>query len=280
MEEPGGLTGLSGVDDDGFKIAPHGRVRLVDHMGGDAAVVQAARVSYGPGTKTVRGDRGLIRYLMGHGHTTPFEMVQLKFHVKCPIFVARQWFRHRTGSFNEISGRYSVVTDEFFVPEVDDVGVQSSANRQGRSMAIDMGAAQFFVNLVKQAGEEAYEHYSEAIDNDIARELARIVLPLGMYTQFYWSVNLHNLYHFLELRLDSHAQQEIREFATVVALCARDVAPISFEAFMDYRLKGVRLSRQEAEIVRARLRGQEPPEDPFGGNIRERDEFEQKMGLL
>jgi thymidylate synthase (FAD) len=280
MDQPGGLTGLSGVDDDGFKIAPHGRVRLVDHMGGDAAIVQAARVSYGPGTKTVRGDRGLIRYLMGHGHTTPFEMVQLKFHIKCPIFVARQWFRHRTGSFNEVSGRYSELPEEFFVPDIDDVGVQSPANRQGRSLAIDAEMARQFVDIVKAANAKAYVAYAGALGDGIARELARIVLPLSLYTEFYWSVNLHNLFHFLELRLDSHAQQEIREFAAMVAVCTRDVAPVSFEAFVDYRLKGVRLSRPEAEVVRARLRGQEAPQDPFDGNIRERDEFEQKMGLL
>src|SRR4051794_15581899 len=211
--------------DQALPVPSNGFVRLVDYMGSDQSIVQAARVSYGEGTKTVREDRGLIRYLMRHDHTTPFEMVVLKFHIKAPIFVIRQWLRHRMASVNEESGRYSIMREEFHEPAPEDVGFQSKDNRQGRaSDQVPPEVVQRFLALLKEDRETAYAHYETFLQDNIARELARINLPLSLYSQFYWEMNLHNLFHFLRLRMDAHAQKEIRDYSNQVALCVKAVA--------------------------------------------------------
>src|SRR5215203_1278843 len=225
--------------DQALHVPSHGFVRLVDYMGSDQSIVQAARVSYGSGTKTVREDRGLIRYLLRHDHTTPFEMVVLKFHIKAPIFVIRQWMRHRTASINEESARYSIMKEEFHEPAWEDVGYQSKDNKQGRSgEAVPQELVQRFLDFLKTDRQNAYAHYEQFLNDNVARELARIVLPLSLYSEFYWQMNLHNLLHFLRLRLDAHAQKEIRDFATQVALCVQAVAPMAWEAFEEYKIGG------------------------------------------
>lgn len=234
-----------------IRVLDHGFVRLVDVMGNDASIVQAARVSYGHGTKSVRADRGLIRYLMQHRHTTPFEMVEFKFHSKMPIFVARQWIRHRTANVNEISGRYSVMEDTFWEPQANDMRTQSSTNRQGSSEAtIDDAQAAELATTFRADQQQIYTNYQRAIDNGVAREVARINLPLSLYTEWYWKIDLHNLFHFLALRLDAHAQKEIRLFAEAMAHFVKARCPIAWEAFEDFRLHGTELSRQELKLLR------------------------------
>jgi thymidylate synthase (FAD) len=238
-------------------VLSHGFVALVDYMGDDSAVVQAARVSYGAGTRSVRDDRGLIRYLLRHGHTTPFEMVELKFLVRLPMYVARQWIRHRTASVNEYSARYSIVPDEYEVPSVDEVRQQSTRNRQGRGEPSDPSIAEGFRGDVERISQEAYAAYQRALSQGVARETARTLLPVNFYTQWYWKVNLHNLFHFLSLRLDPHAQEEIRRYAAVVAELARNVAPTCFEAFEEFQLHGLTFSARELRALRGLLSGQE-----------------------
>lgn len=229
-----------------YQCLDHGFVRLIDYMGGDSSIVQAARVSYGSGTTKKRGDRALIRYLMRHDHNTPFEMVDLKFHAKMPIFVARQWVRHRTASINEISGRYSVIANEFYVPNEEDLGIQSTTNRQGRdSGGFESATAQQILGLLREDSERSFEHYDRLLNQGLTRELARIGLGLNTYTEWYWKVNLHNLNHFLVLRKDAHAQKEIRVYADAMGDIASKVAPLTYEAFEDYRLKGTKFSRLE-----------------------------------
>ncbi len=209
-----------------------GFVRLIDVMGDDAAIVQAARVSYGSGTKKVLEDRGLIRYLLRHAHTTPFEMVEFKFHVKLPIFVARQWIRHRTANVNEYSGRYSEMKDEFYTPNPNDIRPQSVLNKQGRSEeTLPDGMAEQAANAFKAGQDEAYAQYQEFLEQGIAREIARINLPVSNYTEWYWKIDLHNLFHFLRLRIDSHAQYEIRVFAEAIAELVKPFVPHAWEAF-------------------------------------------------
>ena len=236
----------------------HGFVVLVDYMGSDDAIVQAARVSYGKGTKTVRDDRGLIRYLMRHQHTTPFEMVEFKFLVRLPIFVARQWVRHRTASLNEVSARYSVLEEEYEIPAVDEVRHQSTVNRQGRGGPLPAEVVERFRSDLERVSQDAYRVYHRALDDGVARETARLVLPVAYYTQWYWKTNLHNLFHFLSLRLDPHAQEEIRLYAAELDRIARTVCPIAFEAFDDYQRSGLSLSRREQRAIRALLEGQSP----------------------
>ncbi|HVP07227.1 MAG TPA: FAD-dependent thymidylate synthase [Candidatus Acidoferrum sp.] len=233
-----------------FKVLDKGFVRLVDYMGNDDSIVQAARVSYGEGTKKVQEDRGLIRYLMRHHHTTPFEMVEFKFHVKLPIFIARQWIRHRTANVNEYSGRYSIMKEEFYLPKPDDIQTQSTRNKQGRSdtEVPDEIKTQFLGDL-SRIQSDAYKVYTEAIDKDIARELARIDLPLSLYTEWYWKIDLHNLFHFLSLRLDDHAQKEFREYAVVIADMVKTVCPVAYEAFEDYILNAVTLFGPELAVI-------------------------------
>ena len=254
-----------------FEVLPvldHGFVRVIDYMGDDAAIVQAARVSYGRGTKRVNEDRGLIRYLMRHHHTTPFEMCELKLHCKLPIFVARQMIRHRTANVNEYSGRYSVLDREFYVPPLDALGVQSTGNRQGRAETLAAAHAERVLALLKDDAARCYDHYQELLNEDdagrplradepgLARELARINLTLGFYTQWYWKIDLHNLFHFVQLRADPHAQEEIRAYARVIGDAVRRWVPIAWEAFVDFRLEAMTLSRGEREAVRGMLAGE------------------------
>jgi len=241
-----------------FPVLNHGFVRLVDYMGGDSRIVQSARVSYGDGTKTVREDAGLIDYLLRHQHTSPFEQVVLTFHVKMPIFVARQWIRHRTARVNEISGRYSIMRDEFYLPADMDVAKQSTDNKQGRSTepVTHQYAAEVQEKLEK-GQEQAYADYSALVETGLARELARVNLPLSLYTEMYWQIDLHNLFHFLKLRLDGHAQKEIRDYAEVILDITRTVAPLATSSFENYMRNGVNFSGEEMEELRKMLDGKE-----------------------
>ncbi len=236
----------------------HGYVVLVDYMGNDAAIVQAARVSYGRGTKSARDDRGLIRYLMRHRHTTPFEMVEFKFLVRLPIFVARQWVRHRTVSLNEVSYRYSVVPDESEVPVPEEVRHQSLRNRQGRGDPLPDEVVERFRADLDRVSRDAYAAYARALEAGVARETARLLLPVAYYTQWYWKTNLWNLFHFLSLRLDAHAQEEIRLFAAELAKIGRLVCPVAFEAFEEFQLNAMSLSPRERFAVRRLLEGATP----------------------
>lgn len=237
-----------------FDVLDHGFVRLVDYMGSDDAIVQAARVSYGAGTKAVSEDRGLIRYLMRHRHTTPFEMVEFKFHVKLPIFVARQWIRHRTANVNELSGRYSLMSDEFHIPTVEDLGLQSKSNKQGRSNKdVPEDLAREFLEYLASSQKEVYANYEKFVEAGLARELSRITLPLALYTEWYWKIDLHNLFHFLRLRLDTHAQKEIRVYAEVMADMVKAVCPVAFEAFEDYSINAEMFSGPELKIITQQL---------------------------
>jgi thymidylate synthase (FAD) len=240
--------------DQTLEVLDHGFVRLVDYLGGDARIVAAARVSYGEGTKTVREDRALIDYLLRHAHTSPFEQVVLTFHVKMPIFVARQWLRHRTARLNEISGRYSVMRDEFYVPRDGEVRFQSELNKQGSSGEAVPAVLQQQVQQELAAGQaESYRAYEGLLEQGVARELARINLPLALYTEMYWQVDLHNLFHFLRLRMDDHAQYEIRVYGEAIARCAQAVAPLAYAAFEEHVLHGRRLSASELELLRGAL---------------------------
>jgi thymidylate synthase (FAD) len=232
-----------------------GFVYLVDYMGGDASIVQAARVSYGLGTKSVNEDRGLIRYLMRHQHSTPFEMVEMKFHVKLPIFVARQFIRHRTANVNEYSGRYSIMPDEFYVPPAEQVTYQSKTNRQGGAEALEGRQAEEVLRILTTEQRRVRAGYDRMIELDVRRELARINLGVSQYTEWYWKNDLHNIFHFLQLRLDAHAQHEIRVYAEAMAQIVRAVAPIAWEAFEDYQLNADRLSRLELETLGRLLAG-------------------------
>ena len=222
-------------------------VKLVDSMGSDSSIVQAARVSYGQGTKTPSDDRGLIRYLMRHWHTTPFEMVEFKFHIKCPIYVARQWLRHRTASVNEISARYSILPDEFFLP--DEFRKQAERNKQGSDGQLE-GSANL-LSKQKASCDLAFHVYDELLDKGVARELARSHLPLNTFTEFYWKINLHNLFHFLRLRMDDHAQKEIQDLAKEMYELVRPVVPFACEAFEDFRVGSITLSRLEVEAMKS-----------------------------
>jgi thymidylate synthase (FAD) len=238
-----------------YPVLDHGFVRLVDYMGGDPAIVQAARVSYGDGTKKVSEDRGLIRTLMRDEHTSPFEMVESKWHCKMPLFVARQWIRHRTASVNEISGRYSVMRDEFYIPEAEQVNLQSEDNKQGRSdQSFSPEETKLILFGFDDEQKGAYKRYIERIDKGMARELARMNLPLSLYTEWYWKIDSHNLFHFLKLRMDKHAQYEIRQYANVIATLTQRIAPLAWKAFEDYNLNSIRLSVPEMEAIKANIK--------------------------
>jgi thymidylate synthase (FAD) len=257
----------------------HGFVRAVDYMGNDGAVVQAARVSYGSGTKKVSEDRGLIRYLMRHRHTTPFEMCELKLHVKLPIFVARQWIRHRTASVNENSGRYSILDREFYLPRPEDLAVQSTNNKQGRGEALDADTSAEVLRLLRRDAEQSYDTYEALLDtHHLARELARMNLGVNYYTQWYWKIDLHNLLHFLSLRIDPHAQYEIRVYGEAIAALTAAWVPLVWEAFQDYRVGAVTLSRQMLDVVRRRLAGEAVTLEQSGLSKREWDELVQVLG--
>ncbi len=238
-------------------IHEHGFIALTDVMPrlvpqgqtADFAIVQAARVSYGAGTKKVQEDRGLVRYLLRHRHTTPFEMVEFKFHIAMPIFVARQWIRHRTANVNEYSARYSVMPDQFYRPSADNVRKQSMANRQGGDEPIDVGTAEEFLAYLDRA-QSLYGEYERLMGKGVSRELARIGLPVSVYTQWYWKCDLHNVMHFLSLRMDEHAQEEIRDYADAMYALIEPICPVAMEAFRDYRLNGLFLSGLEVEALR------------------------------
>ena len=262
--------------DQEIPVLDKGFVRLVDYMGGDERIVSSARVSYGAGTKTVRQDRGLIHYLIRNWHTSPFEQVQLTFHTKMPVFVARQWVRHRTARLNEISGRYSVMKDDFYVPSPEHVLPQSANNKQGRGgERFDEATEAGLVERFRSEQAEAYRAYGEMLDLDVARELARINLPLSLYTEWYWQIDLHNLFHFLRLRMDPHAQYEIRVYAEAMAQCAEAVAPLAYEAFEEHILGSVTFSRAECEALSAMVAGA-----AHGLEGRPLATFEEKLGKL
>ena len=263
-----------------FPVLDKGFIRLVDYLGGDERVVQSARVSYGKGTKSYREDAALIDYLLRHSHTSPFEQVVLTFHVKLPIFIARQWIRHRTARMNEISGRYSVMKDDFYIPAADDVALQSADNKQGRSSETPDPALIEKIRAAFAEGQKsAYTDYSSIVEQGIARELARINLPLSLYTEWYWQIDLHNLFHFLELRLDAHAQKEIRLYAQVLLAIAKKVAPRCCESFEQHVLGGVRFSGNELAELRKRLgeNGQDSTDGPAALSGKALERFEEKL---
>lgn len=286
---------VQAIEDILFQVKPvldHGFVRVIDYMGDDAAVIQAARVSYGRGTKKVSEDRGLIRYLMRHSHSTPFEMAEIKLHVKLPIFVARQWVRHRTASLNEYSARYSILDREFYIPETAQIAEQSKSNRQGRGDVVDEQQAAQIMALLRDDAEKNYNNYAWMINEDergemaepnrpsLARELARINLTLNTYTQWYWKVNLHNLLHFLRLRADSHAQYEIRVYADEILRIVSSWVPLTHEAFLDFRLNSVTLSAQAVDVLQTFMDGNRVSREGSGLSIREWDELASRFPVL
>jgi thymidylate synthase (FAD) len=239
-----------------FRVLDKGFVRLVDYLGGDARIVQSARVSYGEGTKTVREDGALIDYLLRNSHTSPFEQVVLTFHLKMPIFVARQLVRHRTARMNEISGRYSVLQNECYVPAPQDIAAQSNDNKQGRDAEpLPQDEAEKIREAIRHGQEDTFAAYNELIESGLAREIARINLPLAVYTEMYWQIDLHNLLHFLKLRLDTHAQMEIRVYAEVLLEIARKVAPLAVSSFENHVKNGVTFSGEELQDLKALLAG-------------------------
>ena len=260
-------------------VLDHGFVRVVDYMGDDAAICQAARVSYGTGTKSVQNDEGLIRYLMRHWHSTPFEMCEVKLHVKLPVFVARQWIRHRTANVNEYSARYSILDREFYIPAPEHIAAQSSVNNQGRGEALTGEEAARVLDILKSDSTRSYDNYQSMISDDgqkgLARELARMNLPANIYTQWYWKVDLHNLLHFLRLRADAHAQYEIRVYADAICSIVADWVPFAYAAFEDYRLGGATLSGTALDCVRRMLKGEAVTQETSGMSKGEWREFGQ-----
>ena len=264
------------------QVLDHGLVRVIDYMGDDAAICQAARVSYGKGTKSVQNDEGLIRYLMRHWHSTPFEMCEVKFHVKLPVFVARQWIRHRTANVNEYSARYSILDREFYIPAPEHLAAQSAQNNQGRGEVLAGDEAQRVLDLLREDAMRSYDTYEAMLSQDgqqgLARELARMNLPANIYTQWYWKVDLHNLLHFLRLRADAHAQYEIRAYADLMCDITRDWVPAAFNAFRDYRMDAVSLSAQGAAALKRRLAGEVVTQESSGMGAREWREFQADWG--
>ncbi|WP_112875068.1 FAD-dependent thymidylate synthase [Paracoccus endophyticus] len=259
-------------------VLDHGLLRVIDYMGDDSAIVQAARVSYGRGTKAVQNDEGLIRYLMRHWHSTPFEMCEVKFHVKLPVFVARQWIRHRTANVNEYSARYSILDREFYIPAPEQLAAQSTVNNQGRGAVLSGPEAQRVLDILRDDAMRAYDHYEGMLSQDgqqgLARELARMNLPANIYTQWYWKTDLHNLFHFLRLRADAHAQYEIRVYAEAMCRIVADWVPLAYAAFEDYRLGGVSLSGKAVEVLKRRLAGETVTQETSGMSKGEWREFE------
>ena len=274
-----------------FHVLDRGFVRVIDYMGDDAAVVQAARVSYGRGTRQVNEDRALIRYLMKHWHSTPFEMAEIKFHVKLPIFVARQWIRHRTASVNEYSARYSILDKEFYIPSPENLAAQSTGNRQGRGSVIDGEEATKILDILRDDADRNYRHYAwmlnegsdgESIDPNrlgLTRELARMNLTLNSYTQWYWKTDLHNLFGFLKLRADSHAQYEIRVYAEEILKIVQHWVPYSHQAFLDFRLGAVSLSAPGLRVMRRIVAGEHLTQETSGLSAREWNELAEIFGL-
>ena len=269
----------------------HGFVRVVDYMGDDTAIVQSARVSYGKGTKKISNDKGLIKYLMRHWHSTPFEMCEIKLHVKLPIFIARQWIRHRTANVNEYSARYSILDKEFYIPSVENLASQSQVNKQGRAESLSPEEAEKVITLLKNDAEQTYRNYEvmlnensegETLDDGsmgIARELARMNLTLNTYTQWYWKIDLNNLLHFLALRADAHAQYEIRVYADIILDIVKKWVPVTYEAFEDYRVGGTQLSAKEILILKKIIKGETVDPDAEGISKREWGELQKKFDL-
>jgi thymidylate synthase (FAD) len=269
----------------------HGFVRVIDYMGDDTAIVQSARVSYGKGTKKITNDKGLIKYLMRHWHSTPFEMCEIKLHVKLPIFIARQWIRHRTANVNEYSARYSILDKEFYIPSVENLASQSQVNKQGRAENLSPEEAEKVINILKNDAEQTYNNYEvmlnensdgETLDEGsmgIARELARMNLTLNTYTQWYWKIDLNNLLHFLKLRADAHAQYEIRVYADIILDIVKKWVPITYEAFEDYRVGGTELSAKEILILKKIIKGETVDPDSEGISKREWGELQKKFDL-
>jgi thymidylate synthase (FAD) len=272
-------------------VLDHGFVRVIDYMGDDSAIVQAARVSYGKGTKMVNEDKGLVNYLMRHRHSTPFEMCEIKFHVKLPIFVARQWIRHRTANVNEYSARYSIMDKEFYMPNSEHLAAQSTINRQGRDEILQGEQATRVLDLLREDALRAYQHYETMLNEDsagnvldptlpgLARELARMNLPVNFYTQWYWKIDLHNLMHFLSLRADPHAQYEIRAYADVMLEVLKKWVPITYEAFMNHRMGAASLSAKGLAVVKALLKGQHLDQVSSGMSPREWRELHEMLEL-
>ncbi len=261
-----------------FKLLDHGFVRVVDYMGNDSAIVQAARVSYGSGTKQVNEDVGLINYLLRNSHTTPFEMCEIKFHIKAPIFVARQWIRHRTANVNEYSARYSIVDNEYYLPDEDKIAIQSAANKQGRGEIVEKDVANEIVEKIRATSESQYNWYNKMLEMGISREIARVTLTLNYYTEFYWKIDLHNLMHFLKLRADGHAQYEIRVYALQMLDLVKLWVPHTYDAFMNYKFNGAHLSEKMMEVVKRRLGGEDVTQENSGLSKREWNELNEKLG--
>lgn len=274
-----------------FDVLDNGFIRVIDYMGDDAAIVQAARVSYGRGTKQTRDDQGLINYLMRNAHTSPFEMCAIKLHVKLPIFVARQWIRHRMANVNEYSARYSVLDNEFYTPPIEQLSAQSSVNKQGRESSLGTNRAEQILGLLKSDASQSFDHYFQMLNRNqegkeiipgetgLARELARIGLPLSTYTQWYWKIDLHNLLHFVNLRADSHAQWEIQEYARIMLNILQLWVPLVTKAFINYRTGGAHLSEEGLSVVRMLLAGEQIDPENLKMSPREWRELKNLLAL-
>jgi len=276
---------------DAIPILDHGFIRVVDYMGDDTSIVQAARVSYGKGTKKVSTDSGLIKYLMRHWHSTPFEMCEIKYHIKLPIFIARQWIRHRTANVNEYSARYSILDKEFYLPDSEHLAAQSQINRQGRGDVLKGDQAKKVLDLLKSDAEQTYKNYEEMLNerydgtvidegkSGLARELARMNLTLNTYTQWYWKTDLLNLMNFLRLRADLHAQYEIRTYADAMLDTVKKWVPITYEAFMDYRVGGTEVSSKGKIVIQKMISGEKISIEESGLSKREWNELMSAFGL-
>ena len=274
-----------------IEVLDHGFIRVIDYMGDDSSIVQSARVSYGKGTKKISNDKGLIKYLMRHRHSTPFEMCEIKFHIKLPIFIARQWIRHRTANVNEYSARYSILDKEFYIPSAENLAAQSAINNQGRGDALTDDEASNVIQILKKDAEQTYSNYETLLNESsegniidesksgIARELARMNLTLNTYTQWYWKIDLNNLLHFLALRADDHAQYEIRVYADAMLDIVKKLVPLTYEAFEDYRIGGTELSAKEVNLMRKLLKGEKVSFEEEGLSKREWSELQRKFEI-
>ena len=274
-----------------IEVLDHGFIRVIDYMGDDSSIVQSARVSYGKGTKKISNDKGLIKYLMRHRHSTPFEMCEIKFHIKLPIFIARQWIRHRTANVNEYSARYSILDKEFYIPSAENLAAQSAINNQGRGDALTDDEASNVIQILKKDAEQTYSNYETLLNESsegniidesksgIARELARMNLTLNTYTQWYWKIDLNNLLHFLALRADDHAQYEIRVYADAMLDIVKKWVPLTYEAFEDYRIGGTELSAKEVNLMRKLLKGEKASFEEEGLSKREWSELQRKFEI-
>ena len=274
-----------------IEVLDHGFIRVIDYMGDDSSIVQSARVSYGKGTKKISNDKGLIKYMMRHRHSTPFEMCEIKFHIKLPIFIARQWIRHRTANVNEYSARYSILDKEFYIPSAENLAAQSAINNQGRGDALTDDEASNVIQILKKDAEQTYSNYETLLNESsegniidesksgIARELARMNLTLNTYTQWYWKIDLNNLLHFLALRADDHAQYEIRVYADAMLDIVKKWVPLTYEAFEDYRIGGTELSAKEVNLMRKLLKGEKVSFEEEGLSKREWSELQRKFEI-